>query len=88
MLLVDRGEKTMEAPSDFENGVLAAARWLRSKGHADLAAQLVREIPTDLEGTEDRVCKQIAAWVSDLDMATRDASDLADDVRERRWRQA
>ena len=80
----------MTGPSDFENGVLAAARWLKSKGHADLAGKLIREIPTDLDGTEDRVCKQIAAWLACAPL-TADGKlsyvRLAQDVLERCWRQ-
>jgi hypothetical protein len=83
----------MLEPSDWENGVLAAARWLRSKGHADLAGQLIRQIPTDQEGTEDRVVDQIAKWMEQMAGASRvtpvaGCRQLAADIRERRWRMA
>jgi len=69
--------------------VLAAARWLRSKGHADLAGQLIRQIPTDQEGTEDRVVGQIAKWVTEypqipVGLSVRMAAEISD----RRWRMA
>jgi hypothetical protein len=77
----------MLEPSDWENGVLAAAKWLRRKGHADLAGEMIRQLPTDQEGTEARVVQQIAAWL-DEQAVCRDESSFGSLVRDRCWRQA
>ena len=63
-------------PSDWESGVLAAARWLRSGAALELAGAepartlgkeladaMLRELTPDAEGTEARVVRQIATYV-------------------------
>jgi hypothetical protein len=70
-------------PSDFELGVLAAAKWLRAHGHGTHADLLLREIPSDLDGTEKRVVEQIAVWLEE----TGPAAGLAESVRRGDYRQ-
>jgi len=69
------------AASDFESGIMAAVRWLRERGHLHLAQSMIRDIPTDIEGTEDRVTKRIATFV-----AEHGKDDLATLILEKEWR--
>lgn len=68
-----------DGPSDWEKGVLAAARWLRDETAKrlgdlpdseafrtlgdELAQEMLRSLTPDPEGTETRVVKQIVDYV-------------------------
>lgn len=68
-----------DGPSDWEKGVLAAARWLRDETAKqlgdlpdseafrtlgdNLAQEMLRSLTPDPEGTEARVMQQIARFV-------------------------
>jgi hypothetical protein len=90
-----------QGPSDWEKGVLAAAKWLRSFReqsivpgiYDDMADRMLRELTPDTEGTEARVVKQIATYIreragDDNNVTSVLIRTVASDIEQGYWRQA
>lgn len=81
----------MTGATDWERGVLAAAEWMKKRGLEASAQAMLREIPSDDEGTEGRVVKQIAQYTREAarsygDLYGQICEKLADDIERGDWR--
>jgi hypothetical protein len=79
------------APSDWEEGVLAAATWLRHRASPDELSridQMLREIKQpDTEGTEARTVRQIVRFIRDHRDAGHDTAHMAVAIEAGDWKQ-
>ena len=71
------------APSDFQEGVLAAAKWLRERAHPEeefkidmMLSAVVR--PEHDEGTEARTVRQIVTFLKERQIGGRNRNETAD----------
>lgn len=64
------------APSDWERGVLDAAKWLKSKGYGVIADGMLRSVKVpDEEGTEARTVRQVVQHMREITDIARSAEN-------------